>query len=169
MRSKADVGQPTDLDSRVFDLTTGAFIPCRISRSILPIAGSAVTKRASRVSSRIFVHQDYRAALLRKELSTSDGHHQRMSVSVVACPRFEPIHRWRRAPVSLTADFIMARDARRRRSKPPTRRLRCPSLDETVMGFAFYRHQTSRSRLNIVGAPFRTKTRTRMLLILQDK
>jgi hypothetical protein len=41
--------------------------------------------------------------------------------------------------VSSTADFIMARDARRRRSKPPTRRLRCPSLDETAMGLAFYR------------------------------
>ena len=28
------------------------------------------------------VHQDYRAVLLRNELSTSDGHHQQMSVSV---------------------------------------------------------------------------------------
>ena len=41
-----------------------------------------MTKRASGVSSGILVHHDYRA--------TSNGHYQRMSVSVVACPRFEP-------------------------------------------------------------------------------
>jgi hypothetical protein len=35
------------------------------------------------------------------------------------------------------ADLIMVRNAHRRRSKPPIVRLRCPSLDETVMGFAF--------------------------------
>jgi hypothetical protein len=46
--------------------------------------GSVITERASGVSSGIFVHQDYRAVLLRNNLSTSDGHHQRMSVSVVA-------------------------------------------------------------------------------------
>ena len=36
--------------------------------------GSAVTKRASAVSSGLFAYQDYRAVLLRDELSTSDGH-----------------------------------------------------------------------------------------------
>ena len=41
-----------------------------------------MTKRASRVSSGILAHQDYRAVLLRNELSTLDGHHQRMSVSM---------------------------------------------------------------------------------------
>jgi hypothetical protein len=46
------------------------------------IAGSAVTKRASGVTSGIFAYQDYRAVLLRNELSASDGHHQRMSVSM---------------------------------------------------------------------------------------
>jgi len=45
-----------------------------ISRSITSIAGSAVTDRASGVLSVIFVHQDYRAVLVRNELSTSDGH-----------------------------------------------------------------------------------------------
>jgi len=44
-----------------------------------PNSRSAVTKRASGVLSGIFVHQDYRA--------TSNGHYQRMSVSVVACSR----------------------------------------------------------------------------------
>ena len=72
-----------------FDRTTGPFILCRTSWSITPIAGSAVTKRTRGVSSGIFVHQDYRAVLLRNKLSTSDDHHQRMSVSVVTCPRFE--------------------------------------------------------------------------------
>jgi hypothetical protein len=46
-----------------------------------------VTKRASGVLCGIFVHQDYRVVWRRKELSTSDGHHQRMSASVVAPPR----------------------------------------------------------------------------------
>jgi hypothetical protein len=41
-----------------------------------------------------------------------------------------------------TADLIMVRDAHRRRSKPPILRLRCPSLDESVMGFAFDSQQT---------------------------
>src|SRR5258706_8306000 len=65
---------------------------CRGDRScsIISVPGSAVTKRASGVPSGIFVHQDYRVVWHRKELSTSDGHHQRMSVSVVAPPRFEP-------------------------------------------------------------------------------
>src|SRR5713226_4081643 len=64
---------------------------CRSKRScsIISVPGSAVTERASGVSSGIFVHQDYRAVLLRNKLSTSDDHHQRMSVSVVTCPRFE--------------------------------------------------------------------------------
>ncbi len=46
MRSKADIGPaaPTNLDLGVFDRTTSPFIPCRISLSITPNAGSAVTK-----------------------------------------------------------------------------------------------------------------------------
>jgi hypothetical protein len=48
---------------------------CAISRSITWIAGSAVTNRASGVLSGILLHQDYRAILLRNELSASDGHH----------------------------------------------------------------------------------------------
>ena len=52
------------------------------SYSIIAVPGLALTKRASGVSSGILVHQDYRAVLLRNELSTSDGHHQRMSVSM---------------------------------------------------------------------------------------
>ena len=39
-------------------------------------------ERASRVANGIFVDRDYRAVLLRNELSTPDVHHQRMSVSV---------------------------------------------------------------------------------------
>ncbi len=52
------------------------------SCSIILVPGSALTKRASGVASGILVHQDYRAVLLRNELSTSDDHHQRMSVSM---------------------------------------------------------------------------------------
>ncbi len=74
MRSKVDLGQPlpTSLDLQVFDGTTGPFVPRRISRSITQIAESAVTRRASGVSSGIFVHQDYRVVWHRKELSASD-------------------------------------------------------------------------------------------------
>ena len=59
---------------------------CRSKRScsIISVPGSAVTERASGVSSGIFVHQDYRAVWLRNKLSTSDDHHQRMSASVVS-------------------------------------------------------------------------------------
>ena len=44
---------------------------------IISVPGSAVTKCASGVSSGILVHRDYRAVLLRNELSISDGHHPR--------------------------------------------------------------------------------------------
>src|SRR5260370_24009991 len=87
--TKADIdpGAPTNLDLGVFDRTTSPLISCRTSLSITPNTGSGVTKRASGVLSGIFVHQDYCAVLIRDELSTSNGHHHRMSVSVVACPR----------------------------------------------------------------------------------
>src|SRR5713226_4576925 len=46
---------------------------CAISRSITSIAGSAVTRRATGVSSGILVHQDYRSVWLRNELCASDA------------------------------------------------------------------------------------------------
>ncbi len=74
MRSKVDLGHPlpTNFYLQVFDGTSSPFMPYRISRSITQIAGSAVTRRASGVSSGIFVHQDYRLVWHRKELSASD-------------------------------------------------------------------------------------------------
>jgi hypothetical protein len=50
---------------------------CKRTRScsIISVPGSALTKRASGVSSGILVHQDYRAVLRRNELSAPDGHH----------------------------------------------------------------------------------------------
>jgi hypothetical protein len=52
---------------------------CKRTRScsIISVPGSALTKRASGVSSGILVHQDYRAVLRRNELSAPDGHHPR--------------------------------------------------------------------------------------------
>jgi len=41
-----------------------------------------VGARGCGIASGMVVHQDYRAVLLRNELSPSDGHHQRMSVSM---------------------------------------------------------------------------------------
>src|SRR5438445_7346347 len=62
-------------------MASTAIIELKSIRSclIISIARSAVTKRASGVSSGTFVHQDYRAVLLPKELSTSDGRHQGIS------------------------------------------------------------------------------------------
>jgi hypothetical protein len=63
-------------------------------------------------------------------------------------------YRWLRVPdlnlsidgivqlIHSTADLIMVRNAHRRRPKPPIVRLRCPSLGETVMSFAFDCQQT---------------------------
>jgi hypothetical protein len=47
-----------------------------------------------------FVDQDYRTVKLGNEVSISDGHHQRMSVSVVAPPGFEPSQGFEQAAAS---------------------------------------------------------------------